>query len=68
MDRPSLILVVIAVLAGCTSTPQASPTEPIDPPAGTAPAAVEPSPTDAPTSESQANENTFSPEEYTLQE
>ena len=68
MNRPSLILIVIAVLAGCTSTPQASPTEQIESPASTEPAMMEPSPTVIPTLEPQANENTFSPEEYTLQE
>ena len=68
MNRLSLILIVIAVLAACTSPPQASPAEQIESPAGTAPAAIEPFPTDAPTSESQTNKNTLSPEEYTLQE
>ena len=68
MNRPSLILIIIAVLAGCKSSPQASPTKQIVSPASTEPASMEPSPTVIPTLETQANENTFSPEEYTLQE
>jgi virginiamycin B lyase len=68
MNRPSLILIVIAVLAGCTSTPQASPTEQIESPASTEPAMMEPSPTVIPTLKPQANESTLSPAEYTIQE
>jgi virginiamycin B lyase len=60
-------LMVIVILAGCTSAP-ASPTESIDPTILTEPTVVEPSATGDLSTESPITENTVSPNDYVIQE
>ena len=67
MLRASLLIIVIAMLVGCTST-SSSPTNTIEPPIIAEPTTVEQPVTDLPSSESPASESTFSPEQYTIQE
>lgn len=58
---------VIVILAGCAGTPTA-PAQATELPVITEPTAAEQPPTDIPTSQPQVNGNTFSPDEYTIQE
>src|SRR5687767_2819668 len=67
MLRISFTLIIVIILAGCTSAP-ASPTESIDAPTMVEHTAEEPSATGELSTESPATENTTSPDTYEIQE
>lgn len=67
MKRSSFMLIVIAVIAGCTGTP-VSLTESVQAPAVSEPTLVEQSPIDVPAAETEANESTISPEDFVMEE
>jgi virginiamycin B lyase len=67
MPRVRLTCIVVAMLAGCTST-SVSPTEPLRPPILREPT-ITPSPSlDIPATEAAVTENFLSPDQYTIQE
>jgi virginiamycin B lyase len=67
MPRISFTFIVIAMLAGCTSTP-VSPNEQTNPPIIIEPTTVEQSATNDSSSESPVTESAISPDAYTIQE